>query len=321
MASPVKSSQASDLTTGHGANGDIEEVKAKHSAREDLMSLTKARLSTLVAMTTFCGYLAALRGGGSGAEFSWWTLLHTMIGTLLAAFGAAVFNQVMEVDVDSKMQRTENRPIPAQRISPGVAFAIGWLMSALGIMHLAMKVNLAASGWAAATLLTYLFIYTPLKRRSTTNTIVGAIAGAFPPLIGWCAGGGDSFTAGALFLFMILFWWQLPHFAAINWMYRDQYQAGGFVMWSNGDDDGARTSRLAVVFSLAVVLLPLLPVLTGVTHGWFLLPGTVLGAIMLRLSMQFRRSRDRGDARKLFFFTLLYLPLVLFAAIAAWVRV
>jgi len=315
MASTAKSSPAADRSP------DEQPVETSYSTRDDLMSLTKARLSTLVAMTTFCGYLAALRGGGGGDGFSLWILLHTMFGTLLAAFGAAVFNQVMEGDADAKMQRTEDRPIPGQRISPGMAFAMGWLMSALGIMHLAMKVNLAASAWAAATLLTYLFIYTPLKRRSTTNTIVGAIAGAFPPLIGWCAGGGDSFSAGALFLFMILFWWQLPHFAAINWMYRDQYQAGGFVMWSNDDDSGARTSRLAVTFSVAVVLLPLLPVVTGVTHWWFLLPGVALGAIMLRLSMRFRRSRDRGDARKLFFFTLLYLPLVLFAAIAAWVRV
>lgn len=315
MASPVKSPQATELPIVADA------VPVKHSTRQDLMSLTKARLSGLVAMTTLCGYLAALRGGGSGAEFSWWILLHTMLGTLLAAFGAAVFNQLMEVEFDSKMQRTENRPLPGQRITPGMAFAMGWLMAALGIMHLAMKVNFAASAWAAATLLTYLFVYTPLKRRSTANTIAGAVAGAFPPLIGWCAGGGDSLSAGALFLFMILFWWQLPHFAAINWMYRDQYKAGGFVMWSNDDDDGARTSRLAVVYSTAVLLLPLLPVLTGVTHWWFLLPGFALGAIMLWLSLCFRRTRERSDARKLFFFTLLYLPLALFAAIAAWVQV
>jgi protoheme IX farnesyltransferase len=304
--------------------GEAAALPYSASAREDLMTLTKARLSTLVAVTTVCGYFAALRGGGGGAEnamFSFWTLAHTLFGTLLAAFGAAVFNQVMEIDADGRMRRTENRPLPGRRISTGMAFGLGWLMSAMGIVHLGMKVNVAAAGWAAATLLTYLFIYTPLKRRSSLNTIVGAVAGAFPPLIGWGAGGGDPLAAGAWFLFSLLFWWQLPHFAAINWMYRDEYQRGGFVMWSNDDEDGARTSRLALWFSLAVTLLPVQAVVFGVTQWWFLIPGVLLGGLMLYLAAKFRRSRERGDARKLFFYTLLYLPLILIAALLAWTRV
>jgi protoheme IX farnesyltransferase len=289
---------------------------ALSQAKKDLMTITKARLSLLVVVTTLCGYLAAARSSGDG--FQAFTLVHILFGTVLAAFGSAVFNQLMEVDADARMSRTADRPLPAGRFAPAAAFLIGWVLAAFGIIHLGVKVNLPASAFAAATLISYLFIYTPMKRRSSANTLVGAVSGALPPLIGWTGGGGGVLTWGALFWFLLLFFWQLPHFVAINWMYREEYERGGFVMWSNGDLDGARTARLALVFSAAVALLPILPVATGVVTSWFLVPGLAAGLFMLWLAWRFFRSRERRDARSLFFFTLLYLPVILLASLLTW---
>lgn len=300
-----------------GAAARNERSRATLSqAHRDLVTITKARLSTLVVVTTLCGYVAAVRAGGGGFQIL--TLVHILIGTVLAAFGSAVFNQLMEVDADARMTRTADRPLPARRIPTGLAFIIGWVLAAFGIIHLGMTVNFSAAALAAATLLSYLFIYTPMKRRSSWNTIVGAVSGALPPLIGWAGGGQSVWTWGSAFLFAILFLWQLPHFVAINWMYREEYERGGFVMWSNGDESGGRTARLALAFSIAVAALPLLPVVTKVVAVWFLAPGILLGALMVWLALRFYRSRERSDARTLFFFTLLYLPLILTAALLAW---
>lgn len=290
-------------------------VSPMETARRDLMTLTKARLSTLVLVTTLFGYLAAVASFGG---FSVWTLAHTLFGTILSAFGAAVFNQVMESDADAKMNRTADRPLPTGRIPAGGAFALGWILSAFGIIHLAMKVNALASLFAAATLLTYIFIYTPMKRRTSWNTIVGAVSGALPPLIGWAAGGGATWTWGAAFLFTLLFLWQLPHFLAINWMYRDEYRRGGFIMWANQDETGGTTSALALFFAILTALLPIMAVVTKVTAVWFLAPGLLLGGAMIYFALVFRQTRERPHARKLFFYTLLYLPLILGFALGAW---
>lgn len=282
---------------------------------EDLTSLTKARLSFLVVITAVFGYLVATKGTG---HFSFSGLFHTTFGSFLAALGAAVFNQIMEVDADSKMSRTADRPLPADRIPRSGAFVLGWMLSAFGIVHLSMMTNFTAGAFAALTLFVYLFIYTPMKRSSSFNTIVGAVAGAFPPLIGWSAGGGSILGAGAAFLFLLLFFWQLPHFAAINWMYREEYVRGGFVMWSNDDEEGKRTATLALVFSLCLV---------GVGLFGMLGPGVNLacsigimaaGGYLSFLSYRFLRSSLRTDARRLFFFTLMYLPLVLVLGYLGW---
>ncbi|NNE92526.1 MAG: protoheme IX farnesyltransferase [Verrucomicrobiales bacterium] len=285
------------------------------SARQDLMMLTKARLSLLVVITTLFGYLVAVKMFGG---FSWPILLHTVFGTVLAAFGSAVFNQLMEVEADAKMDRTAERPLPANRIPRPAAFVIGFLLAGFGIVHLSAKVNGLAAAICAATLFTYLFVYTPLKRKSSTNTLVGAVSGALPPLIGWAAGGGGLLSWGSAFLFLLLFLWQLPHFLAINWMYREQYRRGGFVMWANDDDSGALTAKLAIGFSIVTAALPILPVLTNLAAPWFAIPGILLGAGMVALAFRFFETRERSDARKLFFYTLLYLPLVLGIALAAW---
>jgi heme o synthase len=226
--------------------------------------------------------------------------------------------------------RTADRPLPAGRISTPAAFGLGWMLSAFALIHLSAKVNVEAAGLTAATLATYLFIYTPLKQTSATNTLVGAVSGALPPLIGWAGAVGPSTDAsryfrwellvepGAIYLFALLFVWQLPHFLAINWMYRDEYQRGGFVMLANDDDKGSKTSLHALGYAIATLLLMFYPVVKGVAHPWFLVPGVLLGSWLCWLAWKFRVQRDRPSARKLFFCTLAYLPLVLIFTVLAW---
>ena len=292
----------------------------------DLLILTKFRLSALVIVTTFVGFW--IRGGWQP-----WLLFHTIIGSTLAAFGAAVFNQLMEIEPDSRMKRTADRPLPAGRISPSAAFGLGWLLSAWALIHLANRVNVESAALTALTLAVYLFIYTPLKRQSASNTLVGAVSGALPPLIGWVGAAGPPDVSGvyfraslliepgAVFLFMLLFLWQLPHFLAINWMYRDEYRRGGFVMLANEDEEGVRTSRHALVFSVCTVLLMIHPPLTGQVNPWiFLPPALFLSGWLCWLAIRFQQAPDRTAARRLFFCTLMYLPAVLIVTVAAWRR-
>ncbi|MGK0187977.1 MAG: protoheme IX farnesyltransferase, partial [Verrucomicrobiales bacterium] len=300
--------------TIHEPEGAAAESLAPQSfTRADFMSLTKARLSMLVVVTTLAGYIVGVKTGLGG--FSGWALFHTILGTTLAAFGSAVFNQLMEVDADSRMKRTASRPLPARRIPPSVAFVLGWLLSGIGVVHLGKMVNTEASALAAATLVIYLFIYTPMKRRSVWNTIVGAVSGAIPPVIGYAAAAGPGMDGirwalfvqpAALFLFGLLFFWQLPHFLAINWMYRDEYVRGGFVMWSNNDDTGSTTGLRAVVYSVALLLTTAAPPFIGLSSWWFLPAAVVTAGYMIFLSGKLWKNPDRAAARKLFFYTLLY---------------
>ncbi|MES2596157.1 MAG: heme o synthase [Verrucomicrobiota bacterium] len=292
----------------------------------DLLALTKFRLSALVIVTTFVAFW--LR---AGTEMDIWLLMHTIIGSTLAAFGSAVFNQLMEIEPDSRMKRTADRPLPAGRISPSAAFGIGWLLSALGLIHLVHRVNAESAALTAMTLATYLFIYTPLKRQSTVNTLVGAVSGALPPLIGWAGAAGPATVGGAYFrwdllvepgaiyLFALLFLWQLPHFLAINWMYRDEYVRGGFVMLANDDVEGARTSRHALAWSIAMLLLMFQPVICGLVKTWlFLPPSLLLNLWLCQRAVTFQRNPDRASARRLFFGTLIYLPVILGLSMLAW---
>lgn len=301
------------------SKGPIAEQRAVASPfatlREDFIALTKARLSALVVFTSAFGYFLATKGEGT---FSWATLGHTVFGSLLAAFGAAVFNQLMEIEADARMERTADRPLPGNRIPRPVAFAAGWLFASFGIIHLGMKTEIAAAGVAAATLFVYLFVYTPMKRVTSVNTVMGAVSGALPPLIGWAAGGGGLLAPGAAFLFALLFFWQLPHFAAINWIYREEYRKGGFAMWSNDDESGRKTARIALFFSLCVTAVAVGFALGGVLAMWHAAAGGLLGAVMVWLAVRFLRSGRREDARTLFFYTLLYLPLAMVAGYLAW---
>lgn len=291
----------------------------------DIMTLTKFRLSALVVVTTFVGFWL-----NSPAKIDFWLLFHTILGSTLAAFGAAVFNQLMEIEPDRRMKRTADRPLAARRMEPGMAFGIGWLLSAFSLIHLAKMVNIEAAALTAATLGVYLFIYTPMKQGSSWNTIVGAVSGALPPLIGWAGAVGppaptDGYIRwsllvepGAIFLFGLLFLWQLPHFLAINWMYRDEYEKGGFVMWANSDESGNKTSFLALLFSICTVPLMILPPLTNQTSWWFVIPAGLVNLGLLWLAWKFRVVRERAAARKLFFYTLIYLPLMLGLSMIFW---
>ena len=285
--------------------------------RRDMMVLTKMRLNVFVLITTFFGFLLASRGH----EFDVWRLIHTLIGTAAAAFGSAAFNQLMEVDLDARMKRTANRPLPARRMDPLFAFGVGWVLSAAGIIHLAVKIDTWPAVHAAITVAVYVFVYTPLKRVSSTNTLVGAIPGAIPPMIGWTAAGG-AFDGGAWFLFSLLALWQLPHFVAINWLCREEYENAGYKMWSDGDVSGRRSGLLAAIFSLGLAVLPVWPWLAGWTPGWLghvaLGGGVLAGLIMAALAGRFMRDGQRPSFRRLFLFTLLYLPLELGLLAIAW---
>jgi heme o synthase len=285
--------------------------------RQDLMVLMKVRLNVFVLITTFFGFLLGSRGHG----FDLLLLLHTLIGTAAAAFGSAAFNQLMEVDLDARMRRTANRPLPSRRMDPLFAFGVGWVLSAAGIIHLAVKVGLMPAVLAAVTIGVYVFIYTPLKRFSSTNTIVGAIPGAIPPVIGWAAS-GRGLDWAAVFLFTLLAFWQLPHFVAINWLCREEYEKAGYRMWSDGDVSGRHSAKLAAIFSLVLVVLPVWPVLSGWTPGVLgivaLVGGVLFGLLMVVLALRFMKDGERKSFRKLFLFTLLYLPLELGLLAIAW---
>ncbi len=288
-------------------------------SRADFMTLTKARLSLMVVVTTFVGFWL-----GKGWDGFGWRMLHTILGTTATAFGAAIFNQLMEIEPDARMHRTAMRPLPTGRIGREAAFLMGWLFSALGLLHLGKMVNVESAALGALTLITYLFIYTPMKRRSTLNTLVGAVSGALPPVIGWvgAVAGPDEathrifrwqhcFDPQALFLFALLFLWQMPHFLAINWMYREEYIRGRFVMWANEDESGSLTSKLAVGFSVALMALSVYPWIAGFGGPAFTSIGLICGGWLVWLALKFRQLRDRASARKLFLNTLLYLPIVL----------
>ncbi|MGB1130413.1 MAG: heme o synthase [Haloferula sp.] len=296
---------------------EADEPKAP-GLRKDLMVLMKVRLNVFVLITTCFGYLLASKE----SSFDLSILIHTLIGTALAAFGSAAFNQIMEVDLDARMKRTADRPLPSRRMDPLFAFGVGWMLSAAGIIHLAVKVGALPAILAAATVAIYVFIYTPMKRLSSLNTLVGAIPGAIPPVIGWTAVPGHELDQGAAFLFSLLFLWQLPHFVAISWLCREEYEVAGYQMWSNGDVSGKRSGLLSAVFSLMLALLPIWPWLAGWTPGLLghiaLGGGVLLGLLMAGLSGRFMRDGERSSFRRLFLFTLLYLPIELGLLAFAW---
>jgi len=291
-----------------------EQPDAPPGLREDLAVLMKVRLNFFVLITTFFGFVLASRGGWQG---QWMPMAHTLFGTALAAFGSAAFNQLMEIDLDARMRRTADRPLPSQRMKPIAAFGIGWVLSAVGIIHLAATVGHLTAYLAAATIAIYVFVYTPLKRASTTNTLVGAVPGAIPPVIGW-VGAGGSLGWEALFLFGLLFFWQLPHFIAINWLCREEYEEAGYKMWSNGDVSGRKSGMLAAGFSLVLAVFSFLPVWIGFASVVWGVAGPLLAFLMMALALKFAFGGGRGAARTLFLFTLLYLPIALLVLVVAW---
>jgi protoheme IX farnesyltransferase len=206
------------------------------------------------------------------------------------------------------------RPLPAERVTPDAARVYGWLLASAGLAILAVTTNLLAAALAVATIGVYLAVYTPLKRRSATATLVGAIPGALPPLIGWAAARG-TLSLGGLTLFAIVFLWQIPHFMAIAWMYREDYAAAGFPMLAVVEPDGVRTARQAVIYSAALVPVSLLPTFSGVAGLAYFWTALALGMVLLWLAVTFARTRDDSAARRLFLGSITYLPLLWVAMI------
>ncbi len=301
--------------------GDSESnaAGASPSLREDLATLIKLRLNTFVLLTTFFGFLVAtLSGAGDWDGSRFLLLFHTLLGTASAAFGSAVFNQLMEIKEDARMRRTADRPLPSERVVPTGAFLLGWVLCGFGIIHLEVMVGRGAALLVAITIATYVFIYTPLKRRSSINTLVGAVPGALPPLIGWVGGGGGMEDPRGWFLFALLFLWQLPHFVSINWLCREQYEEAGFRMWSDGDESGRRSGLLAGVFSVVLGGLALAGFLVGFTGWIFGVVGLAAGLLLAWLAVRFALSGERPAFRKFFLLTLLYLPVVLTVLAIDW---
>jgi len=277
----------------------------------DLGELSKARLSFLVLMTTLVGFLLGWRG-----PMDYSLLASTLIGTALSAAGASAINQWLERDLDLLMPRTSDRPLPARRMHPADALLFGLLCCASGVGILGFLVNPLTALLAGLTILIYSAIYTPLKRFSELNTLVGAIPGALPPLLGWTAATGHTGLGGWI-LFLILWFWQMPHFLAIAWIYRDQYAAAGFKMLSTRDPSGWATSWQALIYSAALLAVSLLPGVTGMATPWYFFAALALGASMMFLAADFIRTRNSGSARRLFFASIIYLPLLLGALIAS----
>lgn len=282
--------------------------------RRDLAVLMKVRLNFFVLITALFGFLLAARG----KPLDVWLLVHMLIGVAAAAFGSSAFNQLMEVDLDARMKRTADRPLPSRRMDPLAAFGIGWVLAAIGIIHLAVKVGHVAAYLTAATVAIYVFVYTPLKRVSSVNTLVGAIPGAIPPVIGWVGAGGAWASWEAGFLFGILFFWQLPHFIAINWLCREEYESVGYKMWSNGDVSGKLSGRLSAFWALVLAGFSLIPAIEGFANLVWSFGGPFLALVMAGLALRFAGNGKRESARGLFLFTLLYLPLALALLLIAW---
>jgi len=281
------------------------------STLHDLFDLTKARVSLLVLLTTLVGFVLSARQVGSGLAS--WPLLITLLGTWLVASSAAVMNQLIEKDHDARMVRTRSRPLPAGRLAPyeALVLAIVLVLAGLGLLS---TVQLAAAAVAAVTFLSYVFVYTPLKRITHLSTVVGAIPGALPPLIGWVAAGG-SLSGPAWTLFGIIFFWQLPHFLAIAWLYREDYARGGFPMLTVVDPSGGATARQVVSNSLALLLVSLFPALTGQTGVTYFWVALVLGVLFLACAVWLALARTRLAARVLLVGSIVYLPLLLIAMV------
>jgi heme o synthase len=270
----------------------------------DFVSLTKPRLNFLVIVTTLAAYYL-----GSDERSTIVQLVHTLVGTALVAGGASALNQVWERDTDRLMARTRYRPLPDLRLSPGVALGFGLTLTVVGLAELWAFVNTRAALVAMVTTVTYILLYTPLKLRTSLSTIAGAIPGALPPVIGWAAA-TNSLSIEGWVLFAIVFLWQMPHFLAIAWMYRDEYARAGMPLLPVIEPDGRSTGRQALLYTAALLPISVLPALMGMATVWYLAGAVVLGAVLVTLSLKFSQMRTVESARRLFFGSILYLPLL-----------
>src|SRR6266478_5435548 len=304
-----------NLTTCHSMKSATFETTPAETGKShsglvrDLVELVKARLTLLVLLTTTVGFYLAADG-----PTDYVALFHTVFGTAAAAAGAAALNQWWEYNLDALMERTRSRPVPAGRMRPIEALALGSALSIFGVGYLAFVSNALSAALAAITIIIYIFAYTPLKRVSTFNTALGAVPGALPPMIGWAEARG-TIDAGAWSLFAILFFWQLPHFFAIAWMYRDDYARAGFRMISGDDRSGERSASQSVFFCILLLVMAGLPAFLGIVNFVYIGVELVLGGLFTAVAMRFLRMRNASAARSLFIASIVYLPLLLGALV------
>lgn len=272
---------------------------------KDLIELTKPRITLMVVLTAGIGLLLA-----SGGEATLALVVHTLVGTGLVAAGSSALNQVLERDLDALMERTAQRPLPAGRMHPDAALLFGVALSIVGLIELTVFVNLLTALLGTLALASYVFLYTPLKRVSSLATVIGAIPGAIPPLMGWTAV-TNQIGLGAWVLFGILFLWQLPHFLAIAWMCREDYARAGLPMLPVVEPDGRSTARQMVLWGAALLPVSLLPTVLGLTGITYFLGTLALGCFFLAVCVAFALSFSTQAARRVLLVSVLYLPAVL----------
>ncbi len=283
----------------------VAELLIAWARTTDFLELTKPRITLLVVFTTLAGFYLGLRGGVPPI-----LLGNTLLGTALVAGGASAFNMFFERRFDALMRRTLDRPLPAGRLQSGEAFIFALVITTLGVVYLAISVNLLTSLVSAITLVSYLFLYTPLKRRTWLCTLVGAVPGALPAAMGWTAITGHL-APGAWVLFAIVFLWQLPHFYAIGWIYREDFARGGFPILAVIDSNGSRTGRQASIYIILLVAVTALPSIIGLAGSVYLAGALALGGLFLASGFWFFRARDGVSARRLFVMSVCYLPVLL----------
>ncbi|MCZ6486011.1 MAG: heme o synthase [Acidobacteria bacterium] len=267
--------------------------------------LTRPRVTLAVTLTAAAGFYLA-----SSAKLDILLLLHTLVGTTLLSGGAAVLNQFLEREADGKMQRTCTRPLPSGRVGETDAVIAGGILIVSGSLYLALLTNLLAAFLGCVTSVLYLFVYTPLKKKTPVCLTIGAIPGAIPPLIGWAAAKG-SLDFHAFLLFAILFAWQFPHFLAISWIYREDYKRAGFAMLSSTDPDGKRTGRRILAYTIALLVLSVWPATAGLTGMVYLMGAVLLGSAFVWFGFEAALVRTTTSARHVLVASVAYLPLLL----------
>lgn len=282
----------------------VETRPAFGAVMRDYLELSKSRIVLMVLITTAAGYLFA------ADKVNPQLLLHTLLGTALVAAGTNALNQYVERGLDAKMHRTRSRPLPGGRLTPRAALLFSSAVALLGTVYLGLAVNWLTAALGAFTLTSYIFVYTPLKRISTICTLIGAIPGAVPPLMGWTAATNELSTGGWI-AFGILFLWQLPHFMAISWMYREDYARGGFAMLSVRDESGQAVARQAIFYTLLLLPVSVAPSFLGLTGLLYLVGAAAAGAMLLAAAMRFAHDRGVTNARRLFMISNLYLLTVM----------
>ncbi len=291
---------------------EVAVVEPRHLVRSkvlaDYWALTKPEVNFLIAITTFAGF--CLARATQSDPFPLMLLIHTLLGTLLVAGGTGTLNQYIERRFDAQMRRTARRPLACGRIEPSGALRFGILLSCAGAIYLALAVNALASLLAVLTLVSYLFLYTPLKRKTPLCTLVGAFPGAMPPLIGWAAASG-KLSSEAWVLYAILFLWQFPHFMAIAWMYREDYARAGYLVLPFGERRGRFMAWQSLVPPLALVPLSLTPTFLGDASSIYLVGALLLSSSFLYYGARLALRRSNPMARRLLFASIIYLPLLL----------